>query len=45
MIVFHGIPNEYGVIEEYIIADVDLPDTMASYNEIGLDFMEQLSPR
>jgi len=42
MIIFNAIPNQYGVVESYILVDVDLDDTPESHNEIGLCFMEQL---
>ena len=42
MIIIHLMPNDYGVVEEFIIVDVDVEDTLESHNEIGLNFMEQL---
>ena len=41
MIIFHAIPNQYGVIAKYILVDVDVEDTLESHNEIGLCFKEQ----
>ena len=43
MIIFHCIPNQYGVVKEWICVDLgDMPDTMNTHNEIGLCFIEQL---